>query len=70
MSIGVGIFLITIGAILRFGITVELSGLDIEAVGVILMIVGICWLVISFVVMRRRAGERQDAYQDREPPPV
>lgn len=71
MGIGVSVFLITVGAILRFAITVELSGLDVQAVGNILMITGVCWLVISLVLMRRRAVEENEgAYRDHEPPAV
>lgn len=68
MGIGVSVFLITVGAIFRFAITVELSGLDIEAMGNILMLVGAVWLVISLIVMRRRGGE-QRAYDDYGNPP-
>lgn len=72
MGIGVSVFLITVGAILRFAITVDLSGLDVNAVGTILMLVGILWLLISLVLMRRRAAEGQNegAFRDHEPPAV
>lgn len=72
MGIGVSVFLITVGAILRFAITVDLQGLDVHAVGVILMIVGGAWLVISLVLMRRRTpeGQKEGAYRDQEPPTV
>lgn len=68
MGIGVSVFLITVGAIFRFAITVELSGLDIKAMGNILMLVGAIWLVISLIVMRRR-GSEQRAYDDYGNPP-
>lgn len=72
MGIGVSVFLITVGAILRFAITVDLSGLDVHAMGTILMIVGGCWLVMSLLFMRRRAteGQNEGSYRDQEPPSV
>jgi len=49
MGIGTSIFLIALGAILRFAVTVTLSGIDIQTVGLILMIVGIAGLVLSLI---------------------
>ncbi|MGH9155551.1 MAG: DUF6458 family protein [Acidimicrobiales bacterium] len=40
MGLGVSIFLIAVGAILTFAVNVTTSGLDLSAVGVILMLVG------------------------------
>lgn len=73
MGIGVSVFLITLGAILRFAITVDLEGIDLDAVGVILMIVGVFWLVMSLVLMRRRAAQEEGAGtkgDHHEPPAV
>ena len=57
MGIGVGIFLIALGAILTFAVNASVSGLDISVVGVILMAVGALGLVLDLVVFapRRRA---------------
>ncbi len=57
MGTGVGIFLIALGAILTFAVNASVSGLDINAVGVILMVVGALGLVLDLVVFapRRRA---------------
>lgn len=49
MGIGVSIFLIAVGAILAFAVEWTVSGLDIDTVGVILMIVGIIGLVASLL---------------------
>jgi Domain of unknown function (DUF6458) len=54
MNIGVSIFLITLGAILTFAVNVTVSGLDINVVGVILLIVGITWLLLSLVLLGSR----------------
>ncbi|HEV2071212.1 MAG TPA: DUF6458 family protein [Acidimicrobiales bacterium] len=47
MGIGVSVFLLAVGAILAFAVDVTVSGLDLETVGVILMIVGALGLLIS-----------------------
>ena len=49
MGISVSILLIAVGAILTWGVTAEAEGLDVNAIGVILMIVGILGLVISLI---------------------
>lgn len=51
MSIGASLFLIAIGAILRYAITASVSGIDLQTVGLILMLVGIIGLVLSIVYM-------------------
>jgi hypothetical protein len=62
MGISVSILLIAVGAILTWGVTAEAEGLDVSAIGVILMIVGLLGLVISMIFwsswggFRRRAG--------------
>jgi hypothetical protein len=55
MGIGGSIFLIAAGAILRYAITVTVSGVDIAVVGLILMIAGVIGLAASlFMVSRGR----------------
>ena len=54
MNIGVSIFLIAVGAILAFAVNATVSGLDINVVGVILLIVGIGWLALSLVLINSR----------------
>jgi hypothetical protein len=49
MGLGVSIFLIAIGAILTWAVNAEVSGLDITAVGVILLVVGIAGLLLSLM---------------------
>ena len=41
MGISLSILLVAVGAVLTWAVSVEVSGVDITAVGVILMIVGI-----------------------------
>ena len=45
MGISIGIFLLAVGAILAFAVDATLSGVDVNAVGVILMVVGAIGLV-------------------------
>ena len=47
MGISVSLLLIAAGAILTWAVETEVSGLDINTVGVILMVVGIVGLLIS-----------------------
>jgi hypothetical protein len=41
--------LIAIGAILNYAVTAEVSGIDIQTVGVILMLIGILGLILSLL---------------------
>lgn len=50
MGIGGSIFLIALGAILTFATNVTVSGLDLNVVGIILMIVGALGLVLFLLV--------------------
>jgi hypothetical protein len=49
VGLGVSLLLIAVGAILTWAVTTTASGLDANAVGVILMIVGFVGLVLSIV---------------------
>jgi hypothetical protein len=51
MGIGTSIFLLAAGAILRYAVDFQITGVEIHTVGLILMIVGILGLVISLAVM-------------------
>jgi hypothetical protein len=62
VTIGSSIFLIALGAILRYAVTANVSGIDIQVVGLILMIAGVIGLVIGLFMMT--AGRR-----DGDPPP-
>ncbi|MGH3135613.1 MAG: DUF6458 family protein [Gaiellaceae bacterium] len=49
MGIGLSILLVAIGAVLTWAVSAEVSGVDITAVGVILMVVGLVGFVVSLV---------------------
>jgi hypothetical protein len=66
-TLGGSLFLIAVGAILKYAVTAEAEGFDINTIGVILMIVGILGLLLSFLLeqpygFRRRTTvvERRD----------
>jgi len=50
VGIGVSIFLIAIGAILRWAVSFETPGIALDVVGLILLVVGIIGLVMSLVL--------------------
>ena len=54
MGIGVGIFLIIVGAILTFALQVTVAGVDLRVVGWILMLAGVAGLVLFFYFWNRR----------------
>ena len=58
MTIGGSIALIVIGAILRFGITWKPAHVNLEAIGVILMIGGAAGLCVSIGLMAMRRRDR------------
>ncbi|HZU61924.1 MAG TPA: hypothetical protein VE983_13225 [Solirubrobacteraceae bacterium] len=74
MALGTSLFLIAIGAILRFAVSATTSGFSIQTVGLILMIVGGIGLVISLFWMavwadrgRNRPVPEDPYYQGRGP---
>ena len=56
MGVAVSILLIAAGAILTWGVTADAEGLDVNAIGVILLIVGILGLVISMLFWQSWGG--------------
>ncbi|OJF13022.1 DUF6458 family protein [Couchioplanes caeruleus] len=47
MGIGGSIFLLALGAILAFAVNAEISGLDINVVGYVLMLAGLIGLIVT-----------------------
>jgi hypothetical protein len=67
MTIGTSIFLIALGAILRYAVTASVSGVSIPTVGLILMIAGIVCLVISLFYAIAWGPRRRDRIVERDP---
>jgi uncharacterized protein DUF6458 len=70
MGMGTSIFLIAVGAILKFAVTASVSGINLATVGVILMIVGIVGLLISLVWLmqaERRGPVARERVVERDP---
>ncbi|HEU4944522.1 MAG TPA: DUF6458 family protein [Solirubrobacterales bacterium] len=76
MTIAGGIFLIAVGAILKFATNIHVQGVSIDTVGLILMIAGAAGLILGFFQdaiwsdrARRRevaAAEQRDALAAQE----
>ena len=69
MGVSVSILLIAAGAILTWGVTADAEGLDIGAIGVILLVVGLLGLVLSMIFWSSWGGfrTRRAAYVDDRP---
>ncbi len=65
MAIGTSLFLIAVGAILRFAVNDSIEQVDLTTVGLILMIVGIIGLVIGLFLMSR--APRSETVVTRDP---
>ena len=69
MGIAVSILLIAVGAVLTWGVTAEAEGLDVNAIGVILLIVGLLGLVLSMIFWSSWGGfHRRATYVEGGPP--
>jgi hypothetical protein len=71
MAFGGAIFLIALGAIIRYALDVDLAGIDLDVVGLILMIAGAAGLVLGFAVMLFNSSGQGQPGQPRQqgPPP-
>ena len=62
MATGTSIFLIALGAILTFAVDAEVSGLDINTVGVILMVAGAIGVIVSLIWIDRATAPRGETH--------
>jgi Domain of unknown function (DUF6458) len=69
MGIGVSLILIAAGAILTWAVNASVSGLELQTVGVILMVVGLVGLLLSLIFWSSWGGfhrrEGDDVIVDR-----
>jgi len=75
MGLGVGIFLIAVGAVLAFAVHSTSGAVDVHTVGWILMLVGLLGVLLSLIFWQSWAGpgywtaRRRTTYVDEGPPP-
>ena len=67
MTIGASIFLIAVGAILKYAVDVTVSGIEIQTIGLILMIAGVVGRVISLFLLTQADRRRPVVYEERDP---
>lgn len=64
MGIGVSVFLIAVGAILTFALDASVSGVDLDLVGIIMMVAGVIGIVVDLAVFApRRRGVAEPGYR-------
>ena len=76
MGIGVSLLLVAAGAILKFAVTATTSGVNLNTVGVVLMVVGAIGLLLSLIFWSswggfgRRAATTTTVVHDDAAPPL
>jgi beta-lactamase regulating signal transducer with metallopeptidase domain len=65
MGIGVGLILIAAGAILAWAVNATASGVDLNAIGYILLVVGIIGILLSMIFWSSWAGPGYFSRSDR-----
>ena len=65
MGIGTSIFLIALGAILRWGVADAIEGINLATIGLILMIAGVLGLVVSMFWASAFNRRRDAVVEDR-----
>jgi len=68
MTVGFGIFLIAIGAIIKYALNVEIAGVEESTVGWILIVTGIVVAVLGLIAapFRLWAERRREGYTPRD----
>lgn len=67
MQFGTAIFLIAVGAILKYAVNVSTDGININTAGVILMVVGVIGLLLAvFFTMVRPRGTATVVERERD----
>ena len=60
MATGTSILLIALGAILAFAVDASVGGLDLDTVGIILMVAGVIGVIVSLIWIDRATSPRTD----------
>jgi hypothetical protein len=71
MGIGIGVFFIAVGAILAFGVNAAVPHANLDAIGIILMVVGAIGVLIGITLTSswRRPGPDRVIERERVYPP-
>jgi hypothetical protein len=64
LGIGTSIFLIAVGAILRWAVTADVEGVNLDTVGLVLMLCGLAGLLLSLLWMTIWADRRRAVVAD------
>jgi uncharacterized membrane protein YedE/YeeE len=67
MYIGSSIFLIAVGAILRWAVSWDLTGFDVQLAGLIVFLVGILGLIITLILWFTQRSSRDRRRGDNVP---
>ena len=65
MGLGLGIFLLAVGAILAFAVEYSISGIEVTTIGFILMAAGVLALLLGLVMNTQRANTTHREVVDR-----
>jgi hypothetical protein len=68
MPLGTSIFLIAVGAILRYAVSWSVNGVSIPTVGLILIVAGIAGAILSLLYLLTWSRRRPPGDPYREPP--
>jgi len=70
MSIAAAVFLAAVGAILYFAVDEEIAGIDLDTVGIILMVAGAVGLLLTMLMQFGSRSRRTERVVEREGRPV
>jgi Domain of unknown function (DUF6458) len=64
MRLGSSLFVIAVGAILYFAVTASVAGIDVQTVGLILMVIGVIGFVLAlfFIIRASKSSPSRDYY--------
>jgi hypothetical protein len=65
MGIGVSVFLLAVGGVLAFAVTDRISGVDLTAMGYILMGAGALGLIVTMLLINQRSHTSHTTVEER-----
>lgn len=66
VGFGGSLFLIAVGAILAFAVSVEAEGFNLNTIGIILMVVGVLGAMLTLVAMNTTRKEQRTEYVQKD----